>query len=129
MARIRHTNLMHRSLDGSDWDAKDVPLVDAGGYYASDEVEGALQEIGAGGGLVVITWMETPTGAVNDINDTFVLANPPTGAGGGNLMLFKNGLLQRPGAGNDFTLAYATITFEAGNIPTTGDIIAATYPH
>jgi len=35
--------------------------------------------------------------------------------------------LQRAGAGNDYTLATATITFLAGNIPQAGSVLLAAY--
>jgi len=65
-----------------------------------------------------------PTGVVNGANPTFTLAGTPLA---NTLMLFKNGMLQRAGAGNDYTLATATITFLAGNIPQTGDVLLASY--
>ncbi len=45
----------------------------------------------------------------------------------GKLMLFRNGLLQREGATNDFTLAGRDIAFNAGNEPQPGDVLSATY--
>jgi hypothetical protein len=67
---------------------------------------------------------ETPTGTIDGVNAAFTLANTPTA---GTLQLYKNGIRQRAGAGNDFTVATATITFEAGNLPQTGDILLADY--
>lgn len=51
---------------------------------------------------------ETPTGAVNGANTTFTLAIAPLA---GSEEVFLNGLLQEPGAGNDYTISGATITF------------------
>lgn len=70
-------------------------------------------------------WNATPTGTINGSNATFTLAAPPSPAG--SLLLFKNGMLQRAGSGNDFTLSSSTVTFEAGNVPATGDVLLASY--
>jgi hypothetical protein len=76
------------------------------------------------GGLTASNFVygESPSGTINGVNPTFTLANTPTG-----LSLYKNGLRQAAGAGNDYTLAAATITFLAGNIPQTGDVLMADY--
>jgi fiber protein len=50
---------------------------------------------------------ETPTGAMNGANATFTLANIPTL---NTEEVFLNGLLQEPGAGNDYTISGGTIT-------------------
>lgn len=68
-------------------------------------------------------WAETPSGSINDANVTFTLAQAPSPAA--SLMLFLNGILQRAGAGNDFTLSSATITFATA--PSTGDVLLAHY--
>jgi hypothetical protein len=69
-------------------------------------------------------YSEVPSGTVNGTNDTFTLAATPAS---GTLRLYKNGLRQKAGAGNDYTLATTTITFLAGNIPVTGDNLLADY--
>lgn len=66
---------------------------------------------------------ETPTGTPNGTNAAFTLANPPSP--GGSLTLFRNGLIQSSNI--DFTLSGSTITFNAGSIPQTGDILQAYY--
>ena len=81
-----------------------------------------------------ISWLDTPDGTIDGSNTDFQLLynpTPPTA-----LMLYVNGVLQRQGAGNDYTLALgagswggAVVTFLAGNIPQTGDILLATYPY
>lgn len=68
---------------------------------------------------------ETPAGVVNGSNPTFTLAAAP--APTGSLTVWVNGLAQRAGAGNDFTLAGAVLTFPAGAIPQAGDVIEASY--
>ena len=67
---------------------------------------------------------ETPTGTIDGENDEFTLANVPIA---GSVALYKNGLRQRAGAGNDYTISGDTITFEAGNIPQPGDVLLADY--
>lgn len=65
---------------------------------------------------------ESPTGTINGTNDVFTLAGTPVA---GTEMVFLNGLLQDPGAGDDYTISGVTITFE--DPPETGDIIRVTY--
>jgi phage-related tail fiber protein len=50
---------------------------------------------------------ETPSGSVNGVNMTFTLANTPIA---GSEMVFVNGVMQDPGAGNDYTISTSTIT-------------------
>jgi hypothetical protein len=66
---------------------------------------------------------ETPAGAVNGTNANFTLSGAPLPAS--SLMLYRNGLLQK--AGVDYTLSQAQITFLAGAIPQSGDLLQATY--
>lgn len=65
---------------------------------------------------------ETPTGAVNGANTSFALATTPIT---GTEEVFLNGLMQDPGAGNDYTIAGATITMLAA--PLTNDKIRVNY--
>jgi hypothetical protein len=65
---------------------------------------------------------ETPSGSVNGSNVTFTLANTPTA---GTEMVFLNGILQEPGAGNDYTISGGTITYLIA--PLTGDKIRVSY--
>lgn len=65
---------------------------------------------------------ETPTGAVNGSNTSFVLASAPAA---GSEEVFLNGILQEPGAGNDYTISGDTITYLAA--PVTGDRIRVSY--
>lgn len=45
---------------------------------------------------------------------------------GTSLILVRNGVVQQ-GAGNDYTLSGATVTFTAGSTPETGDVVLAWY--
>lgn len=74
------------------------------------------------GSTVVID--ETPTGNINGINDTFTLAHAPSGG----LLLFVSSL-GKAWAAVDYNLAGAVITFIAGHLPQTGDLISATYTY
>lgn len=65
---------------------------------------------------------ETPSGTVNGSNTTFTLAATPLS---GTEEVFLNGLLQEPGAGNDYTISTATITYLTA--PLTGDKIRVNY--
>ena len=51
---------------------------------------------------------EIPSGAVNGSNTAFTLAATPVV---GSEQVFLNGLLQEPGAGNDYTISGAAITY------------------
>jgi hypothetical protein len=67
---------------------------------------------------------EIPSGAINGTNAAFVLANTPIA---GTEELYVNGILQNVGAGNDYTIATTTITFQTGAIPQTGDTVLVNY--
>jgi len=66
---------------------------------------------------------ETPGGSANGSNTSFALAHTP--APSTSLTLYRNGLIQSNGI--DFTLVGSAITFSAGSIPQTGDILLAYY--
>lgn len=66
---------------------------------------------------------ETPAGAINGVNTTFTLLNTPFP---GSARLFLNGVRQRPGTGNDYTISVGgTITMLSA--PLTGDFLIADY--
>lgn len=65
---------------------------------------------------------EAVGGTVNGSNTAFTLANMPSGD---NVMLFQNGLLLEPGAGNDYTISGQNITMLTA--PISGDRLRATY--
>jgi hypothetical protein len=67
---------------------------------------------------------EAPTGAINGVNTSFVLAATPVA---GTEQVYVNGILQNSGAGNDYTISGGTITFLSGAIPQTGDVVRVTY--
>ncbi len=65
---------------------------------------------------------EAVSGTMNGTNPTFTLAHAPTAD---SEMLFLNGLLLNPGAGNDYTISGSTITMLT--IPVSTDVFLATY--
>jgi len=65
---------------------------------------------------------ETPTGLVNGANTTYTLANTPIA---GTEQVYLNGIQQESGAGNDYTISGATITYLSA--PLTGDKIRVSY--
>jgi hypothetical protein len=65
---------------------------------------------------------ETPTGLTNGTNTSFVLANTPVA---GSESVFLNGILQEPGAGNDYTISGSAITYLSA--PVSGDKIRVSY--
>lgn len=67
---------------------------------------------------------EVPTGSINGTNATFTLAATPVS---GSEEVYVNGVLQNGGAGNDYTISTATITFLAGAIPQNGDVVLVNY--
>jgi hypothetical protein len=80
-------------------------------------------EPGSGGGNIVFVDAETPAGIIDGINTVFqtsVAANPT-----GSMLLYLNGMLQRPGT--EYTLTGRTITFAPGNAPRQGDSVTAWY--
>ena len=69
---------------------------------------------------------ETPSGIINGSNPTFTLAHTPLS---GSECIFVNGVLKNAGAGNDYTISSATITFLTGSIPQVGDVILVNYQY
>ncbi|MES1257589.1 MAG: hypothetical protein ABUS51_04130 [Acidobacteriota bacterium] len=65
---------------------------------------------------------ETPGGLVDGTNNTFTLANPPSGS---SLMMFRNGMYMK--AGQDYTLTDSTIQFLPGAVPVPMDTLVASY--
>jgi len=73
----------------------------------------------------IAVYNEIPGGAIDGSNNVFSLAfapNPTT-----SLMLFRDGLIMSPGAGNDYVLSSATITLDASNAPQSGSNLRAFY--
>ena len=76
-------------------------------------------------------WGEAPSGSITgtdgtDGNAAFTIANTPTS---GTVRVYKNGIRQKVGAGNDYTISSNSIVFNSGAIPITGDSILADYKY
>lgn len=99
-----------------------VPIADVGGYFTATDVEGALQELGAGGGAGFAVALETPSGTIDGSNADFTLSAAPDPSA--DLLLFRNGLLQDQGL--DYTLSGDTVTFTLP--PETGSVLLAGLP-
>jgi hypothetical protein len=136
------------------FDTSSTALVRAGDSDAWDELTGTLVYVDAGTlygdkrfyctsntggtlGSTAVTYVqdtagtlsptnfvteETPSGSINGSNVTFTLANTPTS---GTLKLFLNGVRQKSGAGNDYTISTNTITMTTA--PVSGDVLIADY--
>ncbi len=79
---------------------------------------------GGGGSGNQLVSNEVPMGTINAVNTTFSLVNTPVV---GSVRLFKRGLRQYAGTGNDFTISGNIITFAATSIPIVGDNLLADY--
>lgn len=77
-----------------------------------------------GGTLSVSNFVfeETPSGSINGSNVTFTIANTPTA---GTVRLYLNGVRQKSGAGNDYTITTNTITMTTA--PVSGDVLLVDY--
>ncbi|MEO8661940.1 MAG: hypothetical protein ABI693_25965 [Bryobacteraceae bacterium] len=95
-----------------------------GNVYDCVKVDGTSGPCGSGGGSAPSFYDgETPAGNVDGSNAVFTLSQIPSPAA--SLQLYRNGVLQKPAV--DFTLASNIATFTGGSIPTTGDILVASY--
>ncbi len=106
------------------------PIAEIQGWPAADAV-GVLTDDGAGhfswgpgGASANIAVDETPSGTVDGVNATFTLAHTPVGG-----MFLYVSSIGKCWAGVQYNLVGNSITFTAGNIPATGDLISATYPY
>ena len=103
--------------------AGDIPILDAGNYFTSTGVEGALQELAAntpGVGYTVVIG-ELPT--LNTNLETATLLNSPIA---GSEQVYLNGVRQISGASYDYTLATNVITFTAPGLRP-GDTVVVDY--
>ncbi len=69
------------------------------------------------------TTQGAPTGTINGSNTAFTLS--PTPAAAGNVVCYLNGVMQQQGAGNDYTISGATITYLTA--PATGAKLVCTW--
>jgi phage-related tail fiber protein len=107
-------------ISGDDLQVKDAGI-DENKLNSSVAGDGITGGSGSALSIDVIT-REEPSGTKNGSNVTFTLANTPVA---GTEMLYLNGLLQNQGAGLDYTISSATITFVEA--PLAEDTILCTY--
>lgn len=108
-----------------------VYVADATGALAPVSLSGEVNYVSDTGAVTLdanimrINWFvtrETPSGLVNGSNTAFSLGNVPIT---GTESVFLNGLLQEPGAGNDYTISGNEITF--AEAPISGDRVRVSY--
>lgn len=108
-----------------------VYIANSGGVLTPTTLSGDVSSVSATGSVTLNTNVlkasnyitrETPSGLVNGTNTAYTLANTPVV---GSECVFLNGLLQEPGAGNDYTISGADITFLSA--PVSGDKIRVNY--
>lgn len=107
-----------------------IAFIDAMGELAAvsgnpNDCVRANGTVGACGSAASIGFvdMESPQGAVNGVNQVFLLTQAPAPAS--SLHMFRNGILQKPGV--DYVLSGNTVTFLSGATPQPGDELAASY--
>ena len=95
-----------------------------GSGWSTLKADGSTKGSGGSGGGDAGTRVdsETPSGAANGVNATFTLANTPLV---GTLRLYLNGIRQRVGVGNDYTLTGNAITYLT--IPGSGETHVCDY--
>ena len=81
---------------------------------------------GIGGSVPIgdFVFQEVPTGTINGTNAIFTLANIPHA---GTERLYLDGVHMRRGSGEDYTISGGTVTFEAGQVPQSGQTLVADY--
>ena len=132
------SSALTRASDSDAWDELTGTLVyvDAGTLYG-DKRFYCTSNTGGTLGTTAVTYTqdtagtlspsnfvteETPSGSINGSNTTFTLANTPTS---GTVRLYLNGVRQKSGAGNDYTITTNTITMTTA--PISGDVLIADY--
>ncbi len=115
-------------LTQTDLDADSNVLTGlSNGVAASDAVNKSQLDAAVAGVLTTASMVfnEVPAGLVNNSNTVFTLAFTPVV---GTERLYVNGVRQKPGVGNDYTISGLTITFtSAPKTKGTGDKLLADY--
>lgn len=108
--------------EGSTWaDSLWLCTANSGGTLGSTSI--TFQQVNAAG-LTDSNFVtnETPSGTVNGSNTAFTLANTPVS---GSEMVFVNGVKQKSGSGNGYTISGAVITLD--DAPLTGENVEVSY--
>jgi len=113
-----------RATDSDAWDelVGTLVYVDQGTVNADARFFCTSNTGGTLGSTANFVIEEIPTGAINGVNVNYSLAYTPTA---GTVKVYLNGLRQRSGAGNDFTISTNIITFITP--PIAGDVISCDY--
>jgi hypothetical protein len=122
------SDLAQRPVKGPGFGAGSVAVIDQNGQIEAAVgdagecvyVDGTTGPCGSQGSQFFDA--EIPGGIVDGTNNTFTLANPPSGT---SLALFRNGLYMLNNF--DYTLSGQTITFLAGGVPQPADTLVANY--
>lgn len=132
------SSALTRSSDSDAWDELTGTLVyvDAGTLYG-DKRFYCTSNTGGTLGTTAVTYVqdtagtlspsnfvfnEVPSGTINGSNTGFTIASTPTS---NTEQVNLNGILQKAGAGNDYTISTNTITFTTA--PVSGDVILVSY--
>lgn len=124
--------LAARAMRSPLMQANRAAVINANGEIASAagapedcvRADGTTGPCGTGGGtLPQMVDGETPAGAINGVNAVFTLNYAPSPVD--SLRLYRNGILLK--AGVDYALSGNTVTFLAGALPETGDVLQASY--
>lgn len=94
------------------------------GVTATDDSANNATKVTISGSATSFAVNEVPVGTVDGANVTFTLANTPSA---GTQQLYLNGLRQKAGAGNDYTISGATITMSVA--PASGDVLLCDYEY
>jgi|SRR5215471_1264042 len=98
-------------------------LLKADGTYAKIPAGSVGSGTGGGGTTTVITWGETPTGAIDGTNKVYTSASAYVS---GSIAVYLNGVRQR--RTNDYSETTST-TFTMVNAPLAGDLMSIDYVH
>jgi hypothetical protein len=113
--QIRGGQMFDSTIDVEKLNINNAPV--DGYFLAFDNASGKLE---FRAGIDAVT--EIPTGAINDVNDTFTITNTPADQ---SIAVYLNGLYQEEGSGKDYQLSGTTIVFNTA--PNTGDLLIASY--
>jgi hypothetical protein len=111
--------------------AGQVYIANASGVHTPITLSGDVSSVSGTGVVALVSTVmkssnfivrETPSGLVNGTNTSYTLANTPIT---GTEQVYLNGILQEPGAGNDYTISAAVITYLTA--PVTNDKVRVSY--
>lgn len=116
----------------TDGTAGQVMVANASGIPTSQTLSGDVTSVSGTGAVTLnastivktanYVVREAPSGSINGSNTAFTLASTPVA---GTEQVYLNGILQHPGAGNDYTISGASITYLSA--PQTNDKLFVTY--